>query len=106
MAFYLVRAYPRAHRLAELESLLRENAFADLRPFGKALSHSLCNARVRGDGVAVWEEEDYCSPPLAQERRAVLDDYFADLSVVSVPRGEGWKTIEFLPPLFPGLATR
>jgi hypothetical protein len=27
------------------------------------------------------EEEDYCSPPLAQERAAVLDTYFDDITV-------------------------
>lgn len=106
MAFYLVRATPKKDRLQELESRLREDAFLGMKPFGRALSHSLCNARRREDGGAVWEEEDYCSPPLAQERAAVLDDYFEDLSVTPVSRGEGWKAIESLPPLFPGLASR
>mgnify|MGYP000084754525 CR=1 FL=1 len=32
-------------------------------------------------GEAAWIEEDYCSPPLAQER-TVLDDYFTDLRIV------------------------
>jgi hypothetical protein len=26
-------------------------------------------------------EEDYCSPPLAQQRAAVLDTYFDDITV-------------------------
>jgi len=51
--------------------------------------------------VAVWEEEDYCAPPLAQERAAVLDDYFHDLRVEKVKEGEGWSKIEALPRLFP-----
>jgi hypothetical protein len=37
--------------------------------------------RIRKDGVAVWEEEDYCRTPLVQERAAVLDNYFHDLRV-------------------------
>ena len=44
---------------------------------------------MRSDGVAVWEEEDYCDPPLAQEREAVLDDYFGDLRVEAVKEGGG-----------------
>lgn len=62
-----------------------------LSPFGATLSASLKNARIRMDGVAVWEEEDYCTPPLAQERAAVLDDYFQDLRVEKVKEGEGWS---------------
>ena len=106
MAFYLVRATPKRDRLAELESLLRQGAFAGLKPFGPTLSHSLRHARIREGGGAAWEEEDYCSPPLAQERAAVLDAYFEDLSVTPVSRGEGWKEIDSLPPLFPDLAAR
>ena len=74
-----------------------------MRPFGRSLSHSLRNARVRQDGVAIWEEEDYCSPPLAQEREAVLDAYFGDLRVQAVSEGGGWERIEDLPRLFPEL---
>lgn len=57
-------------------------------------------------GVAVWEEEDYCTPPLAQERAAVLDRYFDDLAVESVRPGAGWERIEELPRLFPALAEK
>lgn len=53
------------------------------------------------DGTAVWEEEDYCSPPLAQERTAVLDLYFDEITVEKVNAGEGWKMIEVLPRLNP-----
>ena len=65
--------------------------------------------RVRGfhgDGYAVWEEEDYCSPPLAQERAAALDEFFDDLEVTVVERGEGWAGIEELPRLVPQLPGR
>ncbi len=44
---------------------------------------------VDEDGRAVWEEEDYCSPPLDQERTAVLDEYFDDIEVERVEPGEG-----------------
>lgn len=103
MAHYLVRAKPIASRLDELEAKLSEGAFLDMEPFGRALTESLRRARLRDD-TAVWEEEDYCSPPLAQEREAVLDHYFTDLSVEAVSPGEGWERIAELPPLFPGLS--
>jgi len=103
MAFYLVSAVLKPDLSKELELLLRENAFVDLQPFGKALSHSLRDARIRVDGFAVWEEEDYCTPPLAQERAAVLDRFFERLSVVPVQVGEGWSRIRELPRLFPDL---
>jgi hypothetical protein len=104
MAFYLVSAVLKPDLSKELERLLREHAFVDLQPFGNVLSRSLRNARIRDDGFAVWEEEDYCTPPLAQERAAALDRFFERLSVAPVPAGEGWNRIRDLPRLFPDLA--
>jgi hypothetical protein len=104
MAHYLVSAVPKHERLEELGQRLARAEFMSLRPFGPTLTHSLKNARVRRDGVAVWEEEDYCRPPLAEERAAVLDDYFHDLRVLRVEQGEGWSKIEAHPRLFPDLA--
>lgn len=103
MAYYLVSAVPRLDRLNELQCRLANNEFVPLQPFGPSLSGSLRNARQRANGVAVWEEEDYCKPPLAQERAAVLDDYFDHLGIERVTRGEGWKKIAELPLLFPAL---
>ena len=68
MAHYLVRARPRAELLPTLEDGLRAGAYRDLEPFGRALTASLRDARLATDGGACWEEEDYCRPPLAQER--------------------------------------
>jgi hypothetical protein len=65
--------------MEELRNLLRRDAFVALRPFGMAITLSLRNARLQQDGSAVWEEEDYCTPPLAQERAAVLDTFFESL---------------------------
>src|ERR671916_2699450 len=106
MAFYLVSARPLADRLVELETRLNQRAFLELRPFGRSLTDSLESARRMPDGTAVWEEEDYCRPPLAQEREAVLDQYFDDLAVEPVKRGSGWDRIAELPPLLPALAGR
>ena len=99
MAYYLVRAKPKPERLSELQDRLQEGAFIGLRPFGKALTDSLKEARTQSDGIAIWEEEDYCSPPLAEERAAVLDNYFDEISVERVDAGEGWKRIKALPKL-------
>lgn len=66
-----------------------------MRPFGGSLDQGLRNARFRKeDGYASWEEEDYCHPPLAQEREAILDDYFNDITVKDIGNpGNGWKQI-------------
>jgi hypothetical protein len=99
MAHYLVRAEPKEEKLPELRAELDRDAFIGLRPFGRALSRGLNGARV-DNATAVWEEEDYCSPPLAQERKAVLDAYFDQIEVEEVDEGQGWERIESLPSLF------
>ena len=101
MAFYLVTAVPDRSRMKELSARLVGDEIVAMRPFGRSLAYSLRNARLRRDGVAVWEEEDYCRPPLAQEREEVLDTYFRDLKVEPVQEGDGWEKIEDLPRLFP-----
>jgi hypothetical protein len=102
MAHYLVRARPRRGKLDELEVRLQNHAFVDLQPFGRALTRGLRGARREGED-AVWEEEDYCSPPLAEERAAVLDSYFEAIAIEPVAEGDGWRRIESLPLLFPHL---
>ena len=104
MAYYLVQAAAKEERLPELAERLEKDEFSSMRPFGVAVTSSLRGARRRPNGGVVWEEEDYCSPPLAQERAAVLDEYFEDLRVTAVPRNEGWAEIDDLPRLFPELA--
>jgi hypothetical protein len=106
MAYYLVRAKPKAERLGELQDRLQKDLFIGLRPFGEALTYSLKQARAQSDGIAIWEEEDYCSPPLAEERAAVLDNYFDEINVEQVNAGEGWARIEALPRLNGLSATR
>jgi hypothetical protein len=106
MAHYLVTATPRGELLAELSERLERDEFVTLRPFGRALNASLRRARRLPNGKAMWEEEDYCRPPLAQEREAVLDRYFDQISVESVVEGTGWALIEAFPAMFPELARR
>jgi len=106
MAHYLVTAVPREELLQELGGRLARDEFITLRPFGKALSLALRRARRLPTGKAIWEEEDYCRPPLAEERAAVLDRYFDDLSVEPVVEGTGWALIDALPAMFPDLPGR
>jgi hypothetical protein len=102
MAHYLVKAKYHEELLAELRSRLDSGEINKMRPFGQSLQYSLDNARLdpQEQGAAVWEEEDYCSPPLAQERAAVLDTYFTSLTVERVQAGKGWEKIEPLPRLW------
>ena len=104
MAHYLVTAAPRVELLEELRGRLARREFVPLQPFGRALSSSLQRARRLPDGRAMWEEEDYCQPPLAEERAAVLDRYFAEISTTPVVENTGWALIEALPVMFPDLA--
>jgi hypothetical protein len=106
MAHYLVTAKPKSDLMEELLDNLRNDAYASMRPFGKALTYSLRNARIREDGYATWEEEDYCAPPLAEERAASLDEFFEELSVTPIQAGAGWAEINQLRLLFPELASK
>lgn len=100
MAFYLVTAKPIRSKMNDLRKSLDSGEIRAMRPFGKALQTGLDNARWQSDNVAIWEEEDYCIPPLAQERVAVLDEYFTDLEVQLVKKGAGWEQIESLQKLW------
>ena len=73
MAHYLVRATIRPQHDAELADQRGQCGFLSSQPFGTSLTAGLEGARWESEGVAVWEEEDYCSPPLAMERAAVLE---------------------------------
>jgi hypothetical protein len=104
LAHYLVTAQPRENLLCGLRRRLEAGEFEPLRPFGKEVTRALKDARRRPDGSAVWEEEDYCTPPLAQERAAALDLYFDGIEVEPVEQGAGWQRIMALPGLFESLA--
>jgi hypothetical protein len=96
MSFYLVTAKPIRSKMDNLRKWLNSGEIRTMQPFGRALQMGLDGARWQSDDVTIWEEEDYCVPPLAQERAAVLDKYFTDLEVQHVNKGEGWKEIDSL----------
>jgi len=100
MAYYLVQAKPVEDLIPELRHRLDSGEISVMKPFGKALHYSLDHARMQENGIAIWEEEDYCVPPLAQERAAILDTYFKELNVEPVQQTQGWKQIEPLPMLW------
>ena len=101
MSHYLVRAKLKENKFEELSKKVENEKFKSLEPFGAAITKSLKNARYdQENDEAVWEEEDYCSPPLKQEKEAVLNDYFEDIRVDKVEKGEGWKQIKELPILW------
>ena len=97
MTYYLVQAKPIDERLQDLRRRLDSGQIRSMRPFGRALQYGLDNARLQENGIAIWEEEDYCVPPLAQERAAILDTYFTDLNVQDVVQNKGWEQIDSLP---------
>ena len=103
MTFYLVRAKPKKEHLGSLKEELNSGKISRMRPFGQALQYSLEYARidVENRDYALWIEEDYCSPPLAMEREAVLDRYFNDISVERVEsEEEAWSSINDKPQLW------
>ena len=100
MAYYLVQARLIEDLRTELRQRLDSGEIRAMKPFGQALQYGLNHARLQENGVAIWEEEDYCVPPLAQERAAILDTYFVDLQVENVNQTEGWKRIEPIPLLW------
>lgn len=77
-------------------------------PFGQAMTTALDHAKYDpATGEAVWIEEDYCTPPLAMEREAVLDEYFESVTVVKedVDPDAEWDRIASLPGLWDQLLT-
>jgi hypothetical protein len=100
MAYYLVTAKPIREKMGELRAWLSTGEIRAMKPFGQALQYGLENARWAKEDLAIWEEEDYCVPPLAQERAAVLDTYFTELQVEHVEKGAGWRKIETLKKLW------
>ena len=81
MTTYLVRAKPKRDLMVQLDNRLQSGKILQMKPFGKALQYGLQNAKIDpGEGYA-YSIEDYCSPPLAMERKAILDQYFDDIGV-------------------------
>lgn len=99
MAHYLVRAKPIPEKMEELRARIAQGEIVKMIPFGRGLHNSLSDARLDDQGWALWEELDFCTPPLKIEREAVLDEYFDAFKVETVAQGQGWEQIRTLPRL-------
>jgi hypothetical protein len=100
MALYLVRANPKQN-LHNLQKELESVSIAKLERFGETLSYGLSNTKKDVDGNMICSEEDYCSPPLAMVREAVLDRYFTDIKVERIQNEQvGWNKIKLPNPSF------
>lgn len=99
MAHYLVKARPIPEKMEELRARIARGEIVKMIPFGRGLHNSLSDARLDSRGWALWEELDFCRPPLKIEREAVLDEYFDTFKVEPVEQGEGWAQIRTLPRL-------
>jgi hypothetical protein len=96
MTFYLVKAKVK-NNIFKLRQEIESGKIKKLVPYENSLHNSLKNAKKDDkDGVyAVWIEEDYCTPPLAMERKSVLDRYFIDIVIEIVESEEaGWAKIK------------
>lgn len=99
MAHYLVRAKAKDN-LPELRQRLDRDEIRQYRPSGDEMTQCLNQARVTDDGWITWEENCFCSPPLKQERKDVLDTYFTDITTKTIQKGDGWQEIEHLPSIW------
>jgi hypothetical protein len=100
MTIYVVKAKPKEELTADLRQEMSSGKISRLRPFGEKLQHGLENARMF-NGYGYWVEEDYCSQPLAMERRSVLDHYFEHITVEQVESDEeGWNRSKNRPMLW------
>jgi hypothetical protein len=101
MAYYLVTAKLIHANRRELIDKLNSGEFLGLIPFGIEITKALTKSRAAEDGMAIWEEEDHCDPPLTEER-VVLDKYFTNISVMRLSgKGSGWDKIKAMPRLLP-----
>ena len=56
MAFYLIFAKPNMSSIKELYDKIVKNEIAQIKPFGKAMNHSLRLARIIDEETIAWEE--------------------------------------------------
>ena len=73
---------------------------AQKRGFGDSHQSGLKNAKRSADGDVLWEQRSDSTPPLSQERRAILNEFFRDIAVEEVAEGTGWERIRRLEPLW------
>lgn len=84
MAYYLVHATLRERNARRVSGEVGGTRFCALATLWRGGDEGVGGGTWSDDGRVVWEEEDYCSPPLAMEHTAVLDRYFTGIEVETV----------------------
>lgn len=105
--YYLVTAKLREESAGELYRKLEDGTIARQQPDGQELVDSMHRARRVEGGRVRWTEMCFCSPPLAHERRTVLDLHFEDLELEPIPAHrpvEGEPFLDWLAERFGGTA--
>lgn len=100
MASYLVRAKPKPGKLLKLKRKLDLGDIALMRGFGESLQSALRKAKTSSDGDVFWEQKSHSAPPLSQEKRAILNEFFREVVVEEVSEGQGWERVRHLEPLW------
>lgn len=95
--YYHVSARLRDERAAELHRRLTDGSLLAQKPDGREIVESLQRARVQPDGRVEWTELCFCRPPLAHERRTVLDAHFEDMRIEPIPEHRAVEGEPFLP---------
>ncbi len=93
---YKVSARFREGSAAEFLLKLQDGSIASQQPDGAEMVDSMNRAVVTESGEVEWSETCYCSPPLAHERRTVLDHYFSDLSTEAIGSYQDYAGLPFL----------
>jgi len=78
MARYLVSGIVTGS-LSELRGRIDNDEISNVGSFRDELEFALRHMRLSPDGHVMWEQRCDCDPPLAVERREVLDHYFCDI---------------------------
>lgn len=97
---YLVKGTPRPGKLVKLRRKLELGDIGLMRGFGESLEFGLKNAKLSEDGGVLWEQTSDSTPPLSQERRAILSEFFREITTEEVAQGKGWERIGSLQPLW------
>lgn len=63
---------------------LTDGSVEQQKPDGKEILASMRRAVVQDDGLIVWNETCYCTPPLRHERETVYDSFFVEMSTEPV----------------------
>jgi hypothetical protein len=100
MPSYLVRGRPKPGKLPKLRRKLELGDIALMRGFGGSLEFGLKNAKRSIDGDVLWEQQSDSMPPLSQEKRAILNEFFREITAKDVAEGQGWEEVKLLQPLW------